>query len=360
MLYRRSFLAAGMAALASKRVNATLVGSIPIGINTYCLRALKWKDIQLIDYADSLKMDAVFLQDSLDPEAMEPAHWRKVRDYVAEKRLHIETGTGAVLPRSDSDFDASVRNLRQAVKRAKAIGSPIVRCLHAADREHLPSGPVEQHIETMIKLLRSVRSEAMDAGLKFAVENHKDLLAWEMRQVIEGAGKEFVGSYLDTGNPVFVMEDPMTTLEHLGPLAVTVHLRDSVIYDTPRGIAVQWVPLGEGVIDFNAFIARLRQLATGVYIYIKPITGRPPALLPVYDGAFWKQYPDARAAEFARFLALAKKGRPYESHMVIEDLPGRQTPEAFVPAIQFQQREHMERSVEYAKKALDLGVRWRA
>ena len=306
------------------------------------------------------KMDAVFLQDSLDPEAMEPAHWRKIHDYVTQKRLHIETGTGAVLPRSPDQFDASVRNLRQAVERSKAIGSPIVRCLHASDREHLPPGPVEQHIATMIKLLRTVRAPAMDAGIKFAIENHKDLLSWEMKQVIEGAGKEFVGSYLDTGNPVFVMEDPMTTLEHLGPLAVTVHLRDSVIYETPRGIAVEWVPLGEGVIDFKAFLTRLRELATGVHVYIKPITGRPPQILPVYDSAFWKYYQDSRAAEFARFLALAKKGRPYENHMVIEDLPGRQTPEPFVAAIQFQQREHMERSVEYGKKTLDLGVRWRS
>jgi len=363
MLDRRTFLstALGVAGAAiSSPLNAALTGGIPIGINTYCLRAMKWRDTQLIDYADSLKMDAVFLQDSLDPDAMNPAHWRKIRDYVQSKRLHIETGTGAVLPKSPADFDASVKNLRQGVVRAKALGSPIVRCLHAGDREHMPPGPVPRHMETMIKVLRAVRSEAMDAGVKLAIENHKDLFAWEMKQVIEGAGKEFVGSYLDTGNPMFVMEDPMTTLEELGPLAVTVHLRDSVVYETPNGIAVQWVPLGEGVVDFKAFVARLRELATGVHVYIKPITGRPPAILQVYDPTFWKVFAGARAADFARFLALAKKGRPYESHMVIEDLPGRQTPEPFVAAVQYQQREHMERSVAYAKKSLDLGVRWRS
>ena len=60
----------------------------------------------------------------------------------------------------------------------------------------------------MIKLFRAVRSQAMDAGVKFALENHKDLLCWQTRQVIEGAGTDIVGSYLDTGNPVFVMETP--------------------------------------------------------------------------------------------------------------------------------------------------------
>ncbi len=39
----------------------------------------------------------------------------------------------------------------------------------------------------------------MDAGLKIAIEIHKDLQAWEQRMLIEEAGKEFVGTYLDTG-----------------------------------------------------------------------------------------------------------------------------------------------------------------
>ena len=123
----------------------------------------------------------------------------------------------------------------------------------------------------------------MDAGVKFAMENHKELLCWQTRQVIEGAGKEFVGSYLDTGNPVFVMEDPMQTVETLGPLAVMLHLRDSVIYETTNGVAVQWVPLGEGVVDFKAIVAKAQELCPHVNVYIKPITGRPPAVMADLD-----------------------------------------------------------------------------
>ena len=65
-----------------------------------------------------------------------------------------------------------------------------------------------------------------------------------------------------------------------------------------------------------------------------------------------------RASDLARFLALAKRGRPYEGHMVIEDVPGT-TPEPIAAALQFQQQDHMKRGVEYARKTLDLGVRWR-
>ncbi len=359
---RRTFLTSAIAAAAASRLPAATIGStpIPMGLNTYCLRAMRWNDFQLIDYTAGLKLDAVFLQDSLDPDRDKPEHWRKVKSYAAEHGLHLETGVGAVLPKDSGSVEASRKSLLHGVEMAAAMGSPIVRCLHASDREHFPAGTAAQHIQTSIRLFKSVASQARDAGVKFAIENHKDFQAWEMREVLEGVGRDVVGSYLDTGNPVFVCEDPMTTLEILGPYALTVHLRDSAIYETPHGAAVQWVPLGEGVIDFKKFIARLREVANPVYVYIKPITGRPPQELRYLNPAFWASYPQARASELARFITLAKAGKPYEGHMVIEDLPGRATPEPFIAAIQYQQREHMERSVAYGKKTLDLGVRWRA
>lgn len=334
--------------------------AFPIGLNTYCLRAMRWPDRKLLEYAAGLKLDAVFLQDSVDPGTNDPAHWKEVKEQAAALGLHLETGTGGSLPRTPDRFDASVKILTDAIRRASGMGSKLVRTLIASDRAALPPGPVEQHIETMIKLFRAVRTQAMDAGVKFALENHKDLLCRETRQVIEGAGKEFVGSYLDTGNPVFVMEDPMETVETLGPLAVTFHLRDSVVYETRNGIAVQWVPLGDGVVDFKRIIARAKEILPPVYVYIKPITGRPPEILPTLETDFWKKWPDKRAESFARFLALAKGGHPYEREMVIEDVAGRSNLPQFAEALQFQQRDHMERSVEYGKKTLDLGVKWRS
>jgi sugar phosphate isomerase/epimerase len=337
-----------------------MIDRFPLGYNTYSIRALRWNDLQLIEYAASLKLDAIFLQDSIDPGINDPAHWKDVKDAAKRQGLWLGTGGSAVLPRSDesAEFDRSVKLLRDGLRRAVGMGSPLVRILLASDRDHLPPGSPEKHIATMIKVLRTVRAEAVDAGVKFAIENHKDLLCWQTRQVIDGAGKEFVGSYLDTGNPVFVMEDPMQTVETLGPVAVMLHLRDSVVYEARGGIAVQWVPLGEGVVDFKAILAKAKEICPPIAVFNKPITGRPPAIQPVWDAEFMRKYADVRAADFARFLALAKKGGPYERHMVIEDVPGN-TAAPLTAALTYQQREHMERGVEYCKKVLDLGVRWR-
>lgn len=331
----------------------------PLGYNTYCLRFQKWNDRKLFDFAIEQKLDAIFLQDSLDPGVMDPNHWAELRAWAKDAGLHIETGGGAILPRTPDGFKNSVAALKKNIERAKAVGSPIVRALLASDRYALPPGPLHAEIETAIRVLREVRSEAMDAGLKIGIENHKELQAWETKQVILGAGKEFVGSYLDTGNPVFVAEDPFTTVEELGPLAVTFHLRDSVVYNHPDGVAIQWVPLGQGTVDFKALVDfAARVIPPSTYIYCKPITARPAVVLPVYSDEFWtKWFPRARSRDLGRFLALARRGKPYDKPHVMGDL--NDVREKYMDALKMQQMEHMKQSLEYCRKVLDLGVRWR-
>ena len=65
----------------------------------------------------------------------------------------------------------------------------------------------------MVKLLRSVRSEAMDAGVKFAIANHKDLLCWETRQLIEG-GQGIRQSGFRAGGPALHRRDVGTAGRH--------------------------------------------------------------------------------------------------------------------------------------------------
>jgi 3-oxoisoapionate decarboxylase len=323
-----------------------------LGVNTYCLRFWKWNDRQLFDFCVKEKLDAIFLQDSLDAGVMDPKHWAEVRAWAQDAGLHIETGGPALL-------GESVATLRKHIERAHAMGATMVRARLANDRYTMPPGPVDRHVETGIRMLKEVRQQVLDAGLKIGIENHKDVQAWRTRQLIEGAGTDFVGSYLDTGNPVFVAEDPMTTVEELGPLALTFHLRDSVVYEHPEGIAVQWVPLGEGTVDFKALVAKAAELMPPqVYIYCKPITARPPVVLPVCGDEFWaKWFPNARSRDLARFEALARKGRPWNKPHLMADLP--EVRDQYLDALRVQQMAHMQQSLSYCRKDLNLGVRWR-
>src|SRR5450759_4298627 len=103
-----------------------------LGYNTYSIRALRWNDLQLIEYANSLKLDAIFLQDSIDPGINDPAHWKAVKDAAARAGLWLGTGGGAVLPAglpnvlpsAANEFDRSVKLLSGSIQRAAGMGSP--------------------------------------------------------------------------------------------------------------------------------------------------------------------------------------------------------------------------------------------
>ena len=56
-------------------------------------------------------------------------------------------------------------------------------------------------------------------------------------------------------------------------------------------------------------------------------------------------------------MALAKSGHPYMGPMVIAG-PGKQ-PSEMAEALKEQQRIDLERSFEYAKKTLGVGVKWK-
>jgi 3-oxoisoapionate decarboxylase len=191
--------------------------------------------------------------------------------------------------------------------------------------------------------------------VKIAIENHKDMQAWQAKQVIEAAGKDFVGSNLDIGNPTYLMEHPMTTLETLGPYALTTHIRDTAVYEDARGAAVQWTALGDGSVDLKEIVRRYRELCPNASFQLEIITGRSPEFLPYTDPAFWKTFEGMRAADFARFIALSKAGRPFSGHMVIEDLEGKAPAAPFRDALVYQQRFDLERSFKYAKQVLGVG-----
>jgi hypothetical protein len=274
--------------------------------------------------------------------------------------LTLLTGAGGTYPKSKDEIPARARALKTQIERAQAMGSKVVRLTLAGDRAGLGPGTTEQYIDHAAALFRQVADELRSRGMKIALETHKELQAWEFALLVETVGADVLGMYVDATNPLYVAEHPLTTLERLGKYAVTLHLGDAALYETKRGVMLQRVPVGMGQLPLKELVEKARVLCPGITLHVKTITGRPPELVPVWEDAFWQRIPGAKAGEFARFLALVRSGGPYEGPMVVEDLPGRQLPAELLPAIQRQQREHIEKGVDYAMRTLDLGRRWRS
>ena len=70
---------------------------------------------------------------------------------------------------------------------------------------------------------------------------------------------------------------------------------------------------------------------------------------------FWKAFPKARASEFARFVALVKRGSPLMKPMIIADAGGSSQPEEFVAALKRQQMVDLENSLLFARTMLGAG-----
>ena len=309
-LSRRSFFAAGAASLANSP-------RFLFGIDSYTLRSTKWDAFQYLDYVKSLGLNNIQFSEfpHLHPDykqATDEAFLRKVRAHAERVGVRLEMGTWGVCPTSRSfrrSYGTAEEQLGLAIRAAAILGATTVRCVIGNEPERKENGPVEKHIDAMIRLCRNVRDQAVRAGVKIAIENHKDLRAEEMKRLVEQAGPDYVGVCLDTGNPILVLEDPLQTVEILAPYAVTTHFRDTVLYAGDRGAVFQWVALGDGNVAIDGVIREFRRRCPHVPLNLEIITGRPPADLPYFEPEYWKGFDKVSAADFARFVGLARSGK---------------------------------------------------
>jgi sugar phosphate isomerase/epimerase len=322
---------------------------IRLGFDNFSVRAMGWKAHALLDYAASLKLDSILISDLDAYESFEDKYLKEVGAKAKDSDILLHAGTWSICPTSKffkKKWGTAEEHLALGIRVAKTLGSPVLRViLGMADDRKTPGG-IEARIEDTIKVLKAGRSQAMDAGVKIAVENHAgDMQAWEAVTLVEGAGKEFVGITLDAGNATWTMEDPMESLAVLGPYTLTTGLRDSMVWEYTNGAKVQWTATGEGLVDQKAYFKRFAEVCPGVPANLEIISGFARDI-PYLKREFWKEYPKARAADFAKFLAMAKRGKAIDSHHSPDNT-----------AEQEYQKSELERSLKYCKEVVGLGLK---
>lgn len=351
VLSRRSFattLALAGAGFATGAPAAVPRRNIKLGFDNFAVRAMKWNAVQLIDYAAKLRTDSLFITD-FGPfgKNFGDAHLGDLRKRAADKGIQIVLGSWSICPTSKSfkaDWGTAEEHLALGIRMAKALGSPAFRVVLGSGDDRKTEGGIEARIADTVKVLKSQRSKALDAGVRIAVENHAgDMQAWELVTLIEAAGKDFVGANIDSGNAAWTFEDPLENLEILGPYVATSSLRDSAIWETPKGATVQWTAMGEGTVDMKTYIKRFAELCPGVAVHVETISGFPKEMNFLQED-FRTAWPKARARDLEKFVALSKKGKPVEPHRS----PSPEAEQAY-------QLDEIERSIRYCREELGLG-----
>jgi sugar phosphate isomerase/epimerase len=345
---RRRFLqtAAALAAAAPAALAQAPAGRIRLGLDNFAVRAFGWKGRELVDYAAGLKLDTLFITDLAALGSLKEADAAELRRHAADRGVELLLGSWSICPTSKSfrkDWGTAEEHLALGLRLAKALGSPAFRVVLGNRDDRKTPGGIQARIADTVRVLQSQEGLAKDLGVKVAVENHAgDMTATELVGLIEAAGKDWVGANMDSGNAVWTLEDPLESLERLGPYALTTSLRDSAIWETDKGAKVQWTAMGEGgVVDLKRYFARYAELCPQVAVNIETIGGFAVEF-PYLEAAFWEAFPAKPAKDFARFLALAKRGRAIAQHD---------------PNDREKQRGELERSLAHCRDVLGLGVR---
>jgi sugar phosphate isomerase/epimerase len=322
---------------------------LKLGFDNFSIRATNWKAPALLDYAASLKLDSILISDLDAYESLEEKHLKEVKAKAADLRIQIHAGTWSICPTSKffkNKWGTAEEHLALGIRVANTLGSPVIRCVLGMGDDRKTEGGIEARMADTVRVCQACRTRAQDAGVKIAIENHAgDMQARELVTLIEAAGKDYVGATLDSGNATWTMEDPLASFEMLGPYTLSTGIRDSMVWEYNEGAKVQWTAMGEGLVDWKKYFERFAVLCPNVPVNLEIISGFAKPI-PYLREDFWVVWPKAKAADFARFLALAKHGNPLEPH---------KSPDS--KAEQEYQKAELERSLKYCKEVLGLGLK---
>jgi len=332
-----------------------------LGVDSFSLRWQGWDAFQILDYAAQLGLDNVHFSERRHLATLEEDYLTSLKRRADTLGLTIEIGMLSFNKHAaafNADLGSGEQQLMEMARAARYVNSPVVRCVLGFQADRLGAVPFDQHIDECIRALRAAGPVARDNGIRFAIENHGgvDLLARELRALIEAAGTDIAGACLDTGNPVYGGEDPVLSAEVLGPYIISSHVRDSRVWTVEDGAMAQWVPMGQGQVNTKRIVEIMAEQAPAAPVDLEIITGSGPKHIPYLDpnSDYWRMYPDMPASDFARFVLLARQGKPEPlDQLTLPHGPGAEPDDA----LRAQQCRHLEESVTYCKQVLHLGER---
>ena len=312
---RREILAAGLSAVAasgSSRAEARAPASLGLVIHSFPARSAGDRDkrpedrfadpIRFLEYGKSLGAAGV----QVGIGGRDDAYADNLRDRVGAASMWLE---GIVsLPRDERDetrFEAEIKTARRA-------GATIVRTVMSSGRRYETFDSLAAFRASADRAVRSLSLAApivVRHDVRLAVENHKDWRSDELAAILKKLGCDHVGTCVDTGNSLALLEDPMETVETLAPLAFSTHIKDMGVEEYEKGFRISEVPLGAGMLDLPRIVKALRAARPEIRLNLEMIT-RDPLDVPCLTDRYWATFPDLPGRHLARAIASVRAHAP--------------------------------------------------
>ncbi len=202
-------------------------------------------------------------------------HFDRVGTRAKEMGIALEVASGGTDP----------SKLRLVLELARRLGAEVVRTT------------VNQRGNTAViaqaaKALSEVAPEYEELNVALAIENHEDLTAEQVVDLIERVGSPVVGAVYDSGNSIPFYKDPIEEARLLAPYARTTHIKDHILLQDGGRVWSVGTALGKGriplaeIVDVLRSAPHLKRLMTQVcYGYAVRMPGPPAEIpsMPLYD-----------------------------------------------------------------------------
>lgn len=242
-----------------------------IGIDSYCYHRFfgDWyPDLQadpgrrmtvwdFLDRARALGVEGVSLESCYMPEPTD-AFIDRLRASLAEYRLGAVWAWGHPSGLGSGTKPEAVEDLVRHLGIARRLGVRVMRICGGGRRTRPASWP--EHKAKLVPLLQSVLEPAERNGVVMAIENHLDMTADELLELIGAIDSPWLGVCLDTGNNLRLFEDPVVVAEKLAPYARATHVKSLISWRGDPKTFQFWpsVPLDAGAVDIAAVVRLLR------------------------------------------------------------------------------------------------------
>ncbi|WP_249674487.1 sugar phosphate isomerase/epimerase family protein [Pseudomonas abieticivorans] len=188
-----------------------------------------------------------------------PAYLAQLRERLQAAQLELVWAWGHPHGLGSGNRPEALAELLEHVDIGRALGARVMR-ICAGGRRTRPETWLE-HKARLVPLLKQAADYAQGQGMVLAMENHVDLYAAEVLELLDAVASPALGVCLDTANNLRMLEDPMLVIEQLAPHAKATHIKDITAYrGSPRDFGF-WpsVPVGQGLIDIPRTFELLRE-----------------------------------------------------------------------------------------------------
>ncbi len=295
---RRDFLYLGAATLLSSQVgwSAEASPNSKMGIAmTSFMTALQPKDAyQSLELCHSLGAAGVQLF-ALNGDLP------KLKARAEELGMFLE-----VMVPLPNDSQQDIRAFEKTLQDAKAVGAACLRAASLPTRRYETFATFGEYAEWVKR-----SDAALDAAvpllekykIRLGLENHKDRTVDELVAVLKRYSSQYLGSCLDFGNNIALLDDPLDVIQKLAPYVVTTHMKDVGVESYGEGFLLSELPLGEGFLDLSSIVSLIRAASPNAHLMLEMIT-RDPLKVPCLTDKYWAAFPERNGLYLAKTLRL--------------------------------------------------------